>query len=87
MVLLHLFGKSGVHKEIQTSSAHAIDIHCSCHSLQLSSIQETASVKEIRIFFFWNHDQHLEVVFPPKSRSIEGYPGCSWFSRAEDREA
>ena len=37
----------------------------------------------------WNHDQHLEVVllFPPKSRGIEGHPGCSWFSRAKDHEA
>ena len=42
---------SGVHKRIQTSSAHAIYIHCSCHRLQLTSIQEAASVKEIRMFF------------------------------------
>ena len=38
---------SGVHKRIQTSSAHAIYIHCSCHRLQLASIQAAASVKEI----------------------------------------
>ena len=42
---------SGVHKRIQTSSAHAIYIYCSCHRLQLTSIQEAASVKEIRVFF------------------------------------
>ena len=42
---------SGVHKRIQTSSAHAIYIHCSCHRLHLASIQTAASVKEIRIFF------------------------------------
>ena len=41
---------SGVHKQIQTSSAHAIYIHCSCHRLQLASI--AASVKEIRMLFF-----------------------------------
>ena len=88
MVLLHLLWKiSGVHKRIQTSSAHAIYIQYCCHRLQLSSIQAAASVKEIRMFF-WNHDQRLEVVllFPPKSRGIEGHPGCSWFSQAEDRE-
>ena len=51
---------SGVHKRIQTSSVHAIYIYCSCHRLQLASIQAAASVKEIRIFF-WNHDQRLEV--------------------------
>ena len=49
------------------------------YRLQLASILATASVKEIHIFF--NHDQRLEVVllFPPKSRDIKGYPGCSWF--------
>ena len=79
---------SGVHKRIQTSSAHAIYIHCSCHKLQLASIQAAASVKEIRMFF-WNYDQRLEVVllFPPNSRGSEGHPGCSWFSQADDCEA
>ena len=42
---------SGVHKRIQTSSAHAIYIHCSCRRLQLTSIQAAASVKETRIFY------------------------------------
>ena len=57
---------SWVHKQILTSSAHAINVHCSCHRLQLASVQEAASVKEIRMFF-WNHDQRLEVVLiiPP----------------------
>ena len=41
---------SGVHKRIQTSSAHAIYIHCSFHKLQLTSIREAASVKVIRMF-------------------------------------
>ena len=27
---------SGVHKRTQTSSAHALYIHCSCHGLQLA---------------------------------------------------
>ena len=31
---------SGVHKRIQTSSAHATCIHCSCHRLQLASIRQ-----------------------------------------------
>ena len=63
---------SGVYKEIQTSSAHAIYIQCSCHRLQLASIQAAASVKEIRMF--WNHDQHLEVVllFPKKAEALKG---------------
>ena len=43
---------SGVHKQIQTSSAHAIYIHCSCHRLQLASLQVAASVKEIRMLFW-----------------------------------
>ena len=41
---------SGVHKGIQTPSAHAIYIYCSCHRLQLTSILTAASVKEIRMF-------------------------------------
>ena len=50
---------SGVHKQIQTSSAHVIYIYCSCHRLQLTSIQAAASVKEIRMLFgsitsIWN---------------------------------
>ena len=67
-----------VYKRIQTSSAHAIYIHCSCHRLQLASIQAT-SVKEIGCVFS-----------PPKNntnRGIEGQPDCSCFSQAEDREA
>ena len=40
----------GVHKQILTSSTLAIYIHCSCHRLQLASIQAAASVKEIRMF-------------------------------------
>ena len=43
---------SGVHKRIQTSSAHAIYIHCSCHRLRLTLIQAAASVKEIWMFVF-----------------------------------
>ena len=41
---------SEVHKQIQTSTAHSIYIHCSCHRLQLASIQAAASVKEKRMF-------------------------------------
>ena len=63
---------SGVHKRIQTSSAHAIYIHCSCHKLWLASIQAAASVKETRMF--WNYDQHLENCFiiPPKAEAFKG---------------
>ena len=42
---------SGVHKRIQTSSVHAIYTHCSCHRLQLASIQAAASVKAVRMFW------------------------------------
>ena len=42
---------SVVHKRIQTTSAHAIYIHCSCHRLQLASILAATLVKEIRMFF------------------------------------
>ena len=42
--------KSGVHKRIQNSTAHAIYIHNSCNRLQLTSIRAAASIKEIRMF-------------------------------------
>ena len=78
---------SGVQKIIQTSSAHTIYIHCSCHRLHLASIQAPASVKEIRMFFgtmtsVWK----LFYYSTQKAEALEGHPGCSWFSRAEDRE-
>ena len=40
----------GVHKQIQTSSAHAIYIHRPFHRLQLTLIQAAASIKELRMF-------------------------------------
>ena len=79
--------RSGVHKRIQTSFAHAIYIYCSCDGLQLASIREAASVKEIRMFFGTMTSIWKLFYYSPKSRGIEGHPGCSWFSRAEDREA
>ena len=46
------FGRlSGVQKRICTLAAHALYIHCSCHSLQLASIQTAKSVKEIKMMF------------------------------------
>ena len=56
---------SGVHKRIQTSSAHAIYIHCSCHRLQ--HFNSGSCISEGDKDVFWNHDQRLEVVllFPP----------------------
>ena len=61
--------------------------HCSCHRLQLASIQAAASVKEIRMFFGTMASVWKCFIILPKSRGIEGHPGCSWFSQAEDREA
>ena len=54
-----------------------------------SLLQFRQLISEGDMDVFWNHDQRLEVdlLFPPKSRGIEGHPGCSWFSRAEDRKA
>ena len=56
---------SGVHKRIQTSSAHAIYIHCSCRRLQ--HFNSGSCISEGDKDVFWNHDQRLEVVllFPP----------------------
>ena len=75
---------SGVHKRIQTSSAHVIYIHCSCHRLQLASIQAAASAGYRDVF--WNHHQRLEVAlkgiqdalgFPSwRSWSLETLGGC-----------
>ena len=70
------------------------DLLCSCHlhPLYLSQVRarfNSGSCISEGDRMFWNHDQRLEVVllFPPKSRGIEGHPGRSWFSQAEDREA
>ena len=61
---------SGVHKRIQTSSAHAIYIHCSCHRLQLASIQAAASVKEIRMFLEpWPAFGSCFIIPPKKQRN------------------
>ncbi len=61
--------------------------HCSCHRLQLASIQAAASVKEIRMFLEpWPVFGSCFII-SPKSRGSEGHPGCSWFSQAEDCEA
>ena len=72
---------SGVHKRIQTSTAHAIYIYRFCRRLQLISIHAAASGKVVRMFL-WNHDQRLDVVllFSPKTRGIEGHPGSSCFT-------
>ena len=42
---------SGVYKRMQTLAAHAIYIHCSCHRLQLASIQAAESVIAIKKMF------------------------------------
>ena len=39
-------------------AGHAVYIHCSCHRLQLASIQAAESVPQD----LWNDDQPLEVV-------------------------
>ena len=82
---------SGVQKRIQISSAHAIYIHCKSGGEESDKEESlnSGSISDGDKVVFWNNDQRLEVVllFPPKSRGIEGHPGCSWFSRAEDHEA
>ena len=71
---------SEVHKRIQTSllmqSTSTVLVTVTVHFNSGSYISE--GDKDV----FWNHDQRLEVVllFPSKSRGIEGHPGCSWFS-------
>ncbi len=42
---------SGVQKRIYTLAPHALYIHCSCHRLQLASIQTAESVKEVKMMF------------------------------------
>ena len=40
--------KTGVGKRIRTRAAHALYVHCSCHRLQLASVQAAASNPEIK---------------------------------------
>ena len=42
---------TGVQKRMRTLSGHALYIHCSCHRLQLASIQAAESVPQIQKFF------------------------------------
>ena len=42
---------TGVQKRMHTLSGHALYIHCSCHRLQLASIQAAESVPQIQKFF------------------------------------
>ncbi len=41
----------GVQKRMRTLSGHALYIHCSCHRLQLASIQVAESVPQIQKSF------------------------------------
>ena len=42
---------NGVQRRIRAHSAHAVYIHCSCHKLQLDSIQAAESVNAIKKMF------------------------------------
>ena len=42
---------TGVQRRMRTLSGHALYIHCSCHRLQLASIQAADSVPQIKKFF------------------------------------
>ena len=42
---------TGVQKRIRTLAGHAVYIHCSCHRLQLASIQAAESVPQIQRMF------------------------------------
>ena len=71
------------------------DLLCSCnlHPLFLSQVtarfNSGSCISEIRMFFF-NYNQHLEVVLllsPQKAEALGGgggggggHPGCCWFS-------
>ena len=75
---------SGVYKRIQTSSAHAIYIHCSCHRLQLASNQAAASAKEIRIFFNFLTMTSIWKLFyysPKKAEALKGIQAVLGFPK------
>ena len=42
---------NGVAKRMQVHSAHAVSIHCTCHRLQLASLQAADSVIAIKKLF------------------------------------
>ena len=73
---------SGIHKRIQTASAHEIYIHCSCHRLQLASIHEDASVKEIRMFFgTMTNVWKLFYYSPQKAEALKGIQAVLGFPK------
>lgn len=76
--------KTGVHVRIGTHSAHALYIHCSCHRLQLASIQAGESIPEIKKVF--GMMKNLWTLFDNSPKKTEASPGCSQYARIEDCE-
>ena len=61
--------RSGVQKRVCVHAAHALYIHCSCHRLQLASIQAAQSIDPIKKMFgtmgsLWK----LFIILPNKPR-------------------
>ncbi len=52
---------NGVAKRMQVHSAHAVYIHCTCHRLQLASLQAADSIIAIKKTL-WYHGQFMEII-------------------------
>ena len=64
--------KTGVQMRIRVHSAHALYVHCTCHRLQLASIQAAAKVPEIKkIFTLMGNLWKLFYYSPKKAEALK----------------
>ena len=70
--------KNGVQRRIRTHSAHAVYIHCTCHRIQLASIQAAESITIINKMF--GTMTNLWKLFAKESRSSQGCTISSKFT-------
>ena len=63
--------KSGVQRRIRVHAAHALYIHCSCHRLQLASIQAAESVDTIKMFGTMESLWNIFYYSPKKAEALK----------------
>ena len=73
--------RTGVQARMKVHAAHTLYIYCSCHRLQLASIQATDDVGTVRRMF-GTMTNLGKLLFPQKGRSFEECPVCVVHARA-----
>ena len=67
--------KSGVQRRIRVHAPHALYVHCSCHRLQLASIQAAESVDTIKKMFGTMESLWKLFYYSPKKAEATGVEG------------